>query len=150
VAGEDEDVSAESAKMQQLLKLRAAAFDGQLKSRLFNDPVMMVAEGQQGDPTSSADLAATPFAVEVYGLSKVFKGGSNRGACLPAAQKIVHDGRVAAATSRSPTAQASGGKAGDFCAIAGSWFGIEEGQLFCLLGPNGAGKTTTINCLTGR
>ncbi|MEW5309052.1 MAG: hypothetical protein WDW38_000964 [Sanguina aurantia] len=36
-----------------------------------------------------------------------------------------------------------------FWAIRGSWFAIEENQLFCLLGPNGAGKTTTINCLTG-
>jgi ABC-type multidrug transport system ATPase subunit len=40
-------------------------------------------------------------------------------------------------------------KGADFWAVKGSWFGIEQGQLFCLLGPNGAGKTTTINCLTG-
>eukprot|EP00873_Tetraselmis_striata_P004628 jgi/Tetstr1/424892/TSEL_015387.t1 len=36
-----------------------------------------------------------------------------------------------------------------FQAVKNSWFGVEEGQLFCLLGPNGAGKSTTINCLTG-
>eukprot|EP00210_Caulerpa_lentillifera_P000918 g888.t1 len=36
-----------------------------------------------------------------------------------------------------------------FFAIKGSWFAIDQGELFCLLGPNGAGKTTTINCLTG-
>eukprot|EP00878_Enallax_costatus_P038857 GHUV01044342.1.p2 GENE.GHUV01044342.1~~GHUV01044342.1.p2 ORF type:complete len:111 (+),score=30.80 GHUV01044342.1:601-933(+) len=63
------------------------------------------------------------LAVEVFGLSKVFKGpigcGPNKGSMA------------------------------DFWAIKGSWFGIQEGQLFCLLGPNGAGKTTTINCLTG-
>jgi hypothetical protein len=40
-------------------------------------------------------------------------------------------------------------RARDFVAIKDSWFGIEQGSLFCLLGPNGAGKTTTINCLTG-
>lgn len=61
-------------------------------------------------------------AVELYGLQKVFPGA---GQCF------------------------GQGGAPDFWAIKGSWFGIEEGQLFCLLGPNGAGKTTTINCLTG-
>lgn len=40
-------------------------------------------------------------------------------------------------------------KATDFWAIKGSWFSIQENNIFCLLGPNGAGKTTTINCLTG-
>jgi ABC-type multidrug transport system ATPase subunit len=40
-------------------------------------------------------------------------------------------------------------KASDFWAIKGSWFSIQENNIFCLLGPNGAGKTTTINCLTG-
>eukprot|EP00775_Hariotina_reticulata_P013231 gene13231-13362_t len=44
---------------------------------------------------------------------------------------------------------ASQGQHSEGASTAGSWFGIEEGQLFCLLGPNGAGKTTTINCLTG-
>ena len=41
------------------------------------------------------------------------------------------------------------GAGGEFWAIKGSWFSIEQDRLFCLLGPNGAGKTTTINCLTG-
>lgn len=42
-----------------------------------------------------------------------------------------------------------GGPGGDGWAVRGSWFAIEQGQLFALLGPNGAGKTTTINMLTG-
>ena len=37
---------------------------------------------------------------------------------------------------------------GDFCAVDGISFSIEQGECFGLLGPNGAGKTTTISMLT--
>ena len=37
---------------------------------------------------------------------------------------------------------------GDFRAVKGVTFGIEEGEIFSLLGPNGAGKTTTISMLS--
>ena len=37
---------------------------------------------------------------------------------------------------------------GDFQAVKGISFGIEEGEIFSLLGPNGAGKTTTISMLS--
>ena len=36
---------------------------------------------------------------------------------------------------------------GDFQAVKGVSFNIEEGEIFSLLGPNGAGKTTTISML---
>jgi ABC-2 type transport system ATP-binding protein len=38
-------------------------------------------------------------------------------------------------------------KFGDFTAVDGISFDIEEGEIFGLLGPNGAGKTTTISML---
>jgi ABC-2 type transport system ATP-binding protein len=38
---------------------------------------------------------------------------------------------------------------GDFAAVDGVSFEMEEGEVFGLLGPNGAGKTTTISMLTG-
>src|ERR1700736_6558665 len=38
-------------------------------------------------------------------------------------------------------------KFGDFTAVAGIDFQVEEGEFFGFLGPNGAGKTTTINIL---
>jgi ABC-2 type transport system ATP-binding protein len=38
-------------------------------------------------------------------------------------------------------------KFGDFTAVAGIDFEVEEGEFFGFLGPNGAGKTTTINML---
>lgn len=38
---------------------------------------------------------------------------------------------------------------GDFAAVDGVSFDMEEGEVFGLLGPNGAGKTTTISMLTG-
>jgi len=40
-------------------------------------------------------------------------------------------------------------KFGDFEAVKGVSFQVEEGEVFGLLGPNGAGKTTTISMLTG-
>ena len=36
---------------------------------------------------------------------------------------------------------------GDFTAVNGISFGVEEGTIFAFLGPNGAGKSTTINTL---
>ena len=38
---------------------------------------------------------------------------------------------------------------GDFTAVNGVSFEVEEGEFFGLLGPNGAGKTTTINAIVG-
>jgi ABC-2 type transport system ATP-binding protein len=40
-------------------------------------------------------------------------------------------------------------KYGDFEAVKGISFEVEEGEIFGLLGPNGAGKTQTISMLTG-
>jgi len=37
---------------------------------------------------------------------------------------------------------------GDFIAVNGITFSVEEGEIFAFLGPNGAGKTTTIKMLT--
>ena len=37
---------------------------------------------------------------------------------------------------------------GDFAAVKGITFDIQEGEIFSLLGPNGAGKTTTISVLS--
>jgi ABC-2 type transport system ATP-binding protein len=39
-------------------------------------------------------------------------------------------------------------KYGDFTAVKGITFEIQEGEIFSLLGPNGAGKTTTISMLS--
>jgi ABC-2 type transport system ATP-binding protein len=39
-------------------------------------------------------------------------------------------------------------KHGDFVAVKGISFDIQEGEIFSLLGPNGAGKTTTISVLS--
>ena len=39
-------------------------------------------------------------------------------------------------------------KYGDFIAVKGISFDIQEGEIFSLLGPNGAGKTTTISMLS--
>lgn len=40
-------------------------------------------------------------------------------------------------------------KYGDFAAVKGISFTVQEGEIFGLLGPNGAGKTQTISMLTG-
>src|ERR1700745_447615 len=37
---------------------------------------------------------------------------------------------------------------GDFTAVSGISFDVQEGEMFAFLGPNGAGKTTTIKMLT--
>jgi ABC-2 type transport system ATP-binding protein len=38
---------------------------------------------------------------------------------------------------------------GDFAAVEGSTFSVEEGEVFGIIGPNGAGKTTTLKMLAG-
>ena len=38
---------------------------------------------------------------------------------------------------------------GDFVAVDGIDFAVQQGEIFGLLGPNGAGKTTTLECLEG-
>ena len=38
---------------------------------------------------------------------------------------------------------------GDFVAVDGISFDVQQGEIFGLLGPNGAGKTTTLECLEG-
>lgn len=40
-------------------------------------------------------------------------------------------------------------KYGDFTAVNGISFSIEEGEIFGILGPNGAGKTTTLEMMEG-
>ena len=92
--------------------------------------------------SSSSGAAAPPaYAAELYGLRKVFKAPS------------VSFAAAGASLNACVRCQGPEGRRNvplrDFWAVAGSWLGIPEGQLFCLLGPNGAGKTTTINCLTG-
>ncbi|MGB4977673.1 MAG: ATP-binding cassette domain-containing protein, partial [Anaerolineae bacterium] len=37
---------------------------------------------------------------------------------------------------------------GNFTAVKGISFAVQEGEIFSLLGPNGAGKTTTISVLS--
>src|SRR5678816_3745612 len=39
-------------------------------------------------------------------------------------------------------------KFGDFTAVSGISFNVEEGEIFGLLGPNGAGKSTLIRMMT--
>lgn len=38
---------------------------------------------------------------------------------------------------------------GDFAAVKGSSFTVEDGSFFCLLGPSGCGKTTTLRMIAG-
>jgi multiple sugar transport system ATP-binding protein len=38
---------------------------------------------------------------------------------------------------------------GDFVAVRGSSFTVEDGEFFCLLGPSGCGKTTTLRMIAG-
>ncbi len=38
---------------------------------------------------------------------------------------------------------------GDFAAVEGSTFAVEDGEVFGIIGPNGAGKTTTLKMLAG-
>ena len=38
---------------------------------------------------------------------------------------------------------------GEFVAVEGSSFDVEEGEVFGVIGPNGAGKTTTLKALSG-
>ena len=38
---------------------------------------------------------------------------------------------------------------GDFVAVEGSTFDVEDGEVFGIVGPNGAGKTTTLKMIAG-
>ncbi|ONI75266.1 multidrug ABC transporter ATP-binding protein [Actinosynnema sp. ALI-1.44] len=38
---------------------------------------------------------------------------------------------------------------GDYTAVNGVSFAVEQGEIFGILGPNGAGKTTTVECIEG-
>ena len=96
---------------------------------------------QHRDAGAKAGLACSidwdKSAIEVFGLQKVFGRSwfqrlKNKISCSCFRRK-----------------KKSAPKSNEFWAIKGSWFGVNQNELFCLLGPNGAGKTTTINCLTG-
>jgi len=89
----------------------------------------------KGDLSSAIDWNMA--ALEVFGLQKVFE----RSWLRSLKQKCSCFKRKKKAGSQQTSKE--------FWAIKGSWFGINQDQLFCLLGPNGAGKSTTINCLTG-
>jgi hypothetical protein len=150
----DEDVAAEAGRMHALLQHRVASVGSKTKGLAKASARVQALQGNSNVLDAAADLSVN-FAVEVYGLSKVFKGGA--GCCsLPGCRgrkkaktgAVAHSAGSAAAVAAAKKAAAAAA-GGDFWAIRDSWFGIEEGQLFCLLGPNGAGKTTTINCLTG-
>jgi ABC-type multidrug transport system fused ATPase/permease subunit len=156
----DEDVAAEAARMHALLKHRVATMGSKTaglakaSARVQAMQATPIAAGAAGGVSDAAVDLSVKFAVEVYGLIKVFKGGARCCAlpgCGPRKVKkgaiVAHTAAGAAAARKAAAAAARA--SGDFWAIKDSWFGIEEGQLFCLLGPNGAGKTTTINCLTG-
>ncbi|KAI8468323.1 MAG: hypothetical protein J3K34DRAFT_523031 [Monoraphidium minutum] len=156
---EDEDVGEESARIKQSLgqKLRGSSLELKVKPEdsewlgLGNKPPGAAARAAAGMRRRSSaagsggglaaqqrqwqvikeqhDSTCPDYAVEVFGLQKVFRLGW---------------------WSKVMPKMLGGSPGGrDFWAIKDSWFGIEQGSLFCLLGPNGAGKTTTINCLTG-
>jgi len=38
---------------------------------------------------------------------------------------------------------------GNYVAVRGVSFSVEQGEIFGILGPNGAGKTTTVECIGG-
>ena len=38
---------------------------------------------------------------------------------------------------------------GNYVAVDGISFDVQQGEIFGLLGPNGAGKTSTLECLEG-
>lgn len=141
----DEDVAAEAARMHALLRHRVAAMGAKSKG-LAKASARVQAVSPDAD--AAVDLSVR-FAVEVYGLSKVFKGGAKCCTLPGCGPRKARKGAVHSAGGAAAGKAAVAAAGGDFWAIRDSWFGIEEGQLFCLLGPNGAGKTTTINCLTG-
>ncbi|WIA19835.1 hypothetical protein OEZ85_005742 [Tetradesmus obliquus] len=141
----DEDVAAEAARMYALLRHRVAAMGAKSKG-LAKASARVQAVSPDADAV--VDLSVR-FAVEVYGLSKVFKGGAKCCTLPGCGPRKARKGAVHSAGGAAARKAAAAAAGGDFWAIRDSWFGIEEGQLFCLLGPNGAGKTTTINCLTG-
>ncbi|PNW72975.1 hypothetical protein CHLRE_14g613950v5 [Chlamydomonas reinhardtii] len=97
----DEDVKAEEDKIQALLQHRTGAGSGAMA-------LQSVGTG-----------GARPNAVEVYGLTKLYKGSSG---CCGSTLKCC-----------SCCDCCSCEKTDDFWAIKGSWFSIEQGQLFCLL-----------------
>ncbi|KAL6751513.1 hypothetical protein V8C86DRAFT_2775895 [Haematococcus lacustris] len=88
--------------------------------------------GREGELAAAVDVRN---AIEVFGLKKRYEG--SHGCC---GRSLLCCGLFDCCSCRIMDS---------FWPIKGSWFGIEQDQLFCLLGPNGAGKTTTINCLTG-
>lgn len=103
-----------------------------------NDEDVIAEESKMRNILNSEETfeeAKTELSIQVFGLQKMFPRSL-----------------FAAMFSKLPSfrkAKKKSKKATDFWAIKGSWFSIQENNIFCLLGPNGAGKTTTINCLTG-
>jgi ABC-type multidrug transport system ATPase subunit len=98
-------------------------------------------------PEQQQHNESSAYAAELYGLSKVFKPPRRPLQAVLATVCKCRQQQTSASSSSSSDSSSS--SRSGFAAVAGSWFGIPEGQLLCLLGPNGAGKTTTINCLTG-
>ncbi len=82
-----------------------------------------------GSTSKEGELAAyvdARNAIELFGLKKRF--GGSEGCC---GHSLVCCGACDCCSCKAVPA---------FWPIKGSWFSIEQDQLFCLLGPNGAGK----------
>jgi drug efflux transport system ATP-binding protein len=131
---------------KRALQLRVAQTPGVLDALILGDNVRAVMQDETSPVVEGAHIEAVPPRFEDYFimLLKQKTGGAQTAPAMAAAGGRQADGGQAVIEVHELKR-----RFGDFYAVNGISFAVQQGEVFGLLGANGAGKSTTFRMLCG-